>query len=44
LIEKLKSESPKKVETVKNKILKENKNFNDKLTLISSNLSTAKFN
>ncbi len=44
MIEKLKNESPKKVETVKNKILKENKNFNDKLTLISSNLSTAKFN
>ena len=44
LIEKLKNESPKKVETAKNKILKENKNFNDKLTLISSNLSTAKFN
>ena len=44
MIEKLKNESPKKVETVKNKILKESKNFNDKLSLISSNLSTAKFN
>ncbi len=44
MIERLKNESPKKIESVKNKIQKENQNFNDKLTHITSNLSTAKFN